>query len=234
MSKVLIIQQWFGLGDCIWGQTIANDYINDGYKVLWPVKEEWVEGLQRAYPKVTFVDHELIPINYENKRLYEENGFTYLPMRFSESLMRKPYKFHMESKYSFLGKDWKRWKEYAMPVRDISREKELMSIFDIDIKSKYNFIATRFGSDGHRKIDIKIGNDYKNIELEYIPGFSLFDWCSIIQFASEIHAVSSSTLYLFEVLTLTAKSVHLYPRVPLESDFKYVEFLFSKNYILHT
>lgn len=231
--KVLIIQQWFGLGDIIWGQTIANDYINDGYKVLWPVKQEWVEGLQRAYPKVTFVDHELIPINYENKRLYEENGFTYLPMRFSESLMRKPYKFHMESKYSFLGKNWERWKEYAMPVRDRNRERKLMTILGIDITGQYNFIATTFGSNGNRAIEIKTSNNFKNIELKYIEGYSLFDWCGVIEYAAEIHAVSSSTLYLFEILDLSAKSVHLYCRKPIETNFAYVDFLFSKPYILH-
>lgn len=233
MSKVLVIQQWFGLGDIIWGQTIANDFIKAGYKILWPAKKEWVDGLRRAYPAIEFIDHELVPIDYENKKFYEKNGFTYLPMRFSESLMGKPYKFHMESKYSFLGKDWRTWREHAMPKRDRRKEEMLFDRLGIEPMEEYNFVATNFGSAGSREIEIVVNNDFKNIHLKPIEGFSLFDWCGVIERASEIHAVSSSTLYLFELLNLEAKSIHLYCRKPLEQNFDYVSFLFTKPYILH-
>lgn len=233
MSKVLIIQQFFGLGDIIFGQTIANDYINEGYKVLWPVKAEWVEGLRRAYPKVEFIDHELVPINYDRRSPHEENGFTYLPMRYSEYLMGRPYKLHMVSKYEYLKKDWKRWKEFAAPHRDQAKEMELMKLLGIAIGDKYNFISTVFGSAANHKIEINVGNQYKNIELKNIPGFSLFDWCGVIEWAATIHAVSSSTLYLFELLHLNAEEVHIYNRNGIEKNLDYVRFLFTKNYILH-
>lgn len=34
-SKLLIVQQFFGCGDICFGQTIANDFIKEGYKVLY-------------------------------------------------------------------------------------------------------------------------------------------------------------------------------------------------------
>lgn len=234
MGNVLIVQQYFGLGDIIWGQSIAHHYIKQGYRVLWPCQPEWVEGLRRAYPAIEWIDYSLLPINYENRSLHEHNGFTYLPMRYAEWILKRPYKFHMISKYDFVNLDWKTWKDHAMPFRNEAKEAALCSaiglIQDFD---KFNFIATKFGSNANHEIKIEIKNDYRNVELKYVPGFSLFDWCWIIENAQTIHAVSSSTLYLFELLNLSAKEVHLYTRKPVEKSFEYVEFLFSKPYILH-
>lgn len=233
MSMVLIVKQFQGMGDIIFTQTIAHDYIKEGYRILWPVRGEWVDGLRRAYPAIEFIDYKLLPINYEDKLYYEKDGFTHLPMRYSEWLMGRPYKYHMESKYAYLGKDWKRWKENAYPARDPRREWGLENKLEIRADEKYNFVATTFGSDASNKVEIKTNNDFRNVELSYVPGYSLFDWCKIIENAETIHAVSSSTLYLFELLLLKAKEVHLYVRHPIERDFSYVDFLFSKPYILH-
>lgn len=232
MKPVVIVQQFFGLGDIIFCQTIAQDYISEGYRVLWPCKPEWVEGLRRAYPDVEWIDHTLLPLNYENKKMYEKDGFVYLPMRYSEYLMGRPYKDHMKSKYEYLGKEWTRWREHAMPSRDLYEEDLLMAKFGIEVGDDYNFVAMEFGSDRNHKINIDLNNGLKNIELTQIPGFSLFDWCGIIENATNIHAVSSSTLYLFEMLNLKAKVINLYKRSN-ELNFDYVDFLFTKNYKLH-
>ena len=231
-SKLLIVQQYFGSGDAIFGQTIANDFIMAGYKVLWPIMPGSVEGFNRAYPNVTFIDYNLVKINYENKEYKEIDGILHLPMRYSESLMGKPYKFHMESKYSYLGKDWRTWKTGGIYKRDSRKESDLMKLLDIDDGEPYNLISTIFGTGGQHKIEISINNDYKNIEMRSIESFSLFDWGKVIENAREIHAVSSASLYLFELLDLHCP-IHLYCRKPLEANFQFVEFLFSKPYILH-
>lgn len=231
-NKLLIIQQYFGAGDCIWGQAIANDFIKEGYKVLWPIMPSFVEGFNRAYPNVTFIDYNLVKVNYENKEFKEIDGILMLPMRYSEHLMGKPYKFHMESKYSFLDKDWRTWKRGATYKRDQNKESDLMKILGIG-PGPYNLISTTFGSGGQHKIEISVNNDYKNIEMRNIEGYSIFDWSGVIENAETIHAVSSASLYLFELLDTIAKEIHLYCRKPIEHDFKFVEFLFSKPYILH-
>lgn len=234
MSKVLIVQQYFGAGDAIWGQTIANDFIKKGYKVIWPLLPAFVEGFNRAYPKVTFIDYNLVKVNYENKEFKEIDGVLMLPMRYSEHLMGKPYKFHMESKYSFLGKDWKTWKHGAKFRRDTKKEMELMNHLGLlDDESPYNLVSTVFGSKGQYKLDISVNNEYKNIEMRNIEGYSLFDWSMVIENATTIHAVSSASLYLFELLDYTAKEVHIYTRKPIEPNLEYTRFLMSKDYILH-
>ncbi|MBP6477748.1 MAG: hypothetical protein KBA90_13890 [Chitinophagaceae bacterium] len=230
-SKVLLIQQFFGLGDQLFAMTIAHDYIKEGYKVLWPVLPSLVEGLNRAYPKVTFIDYNLVKVNYENREFKEFDGVLMLPMRYSERLMNRPYKDHMISKYEYLKKDWKRWK-HTMFERDYEKENKLVKHLGID-REPYNLVSTIFGSNAEHKIDIKVNNEYRNIEMQNIPGFSLFDWSLVIENAATIHAVSSASLYLFELLTLVAKEVHIYNRTPIEKNLDYVRFLFSKNYILH-
>lgn len=232
-NKLLVIQQFFGLGDCVFAQTIANDFIEEGYKVLWPVEPHFVEGLNRAYPNVIFIDRTKLNINYENKEFKEIDGMLQLPMRYSESLMGKPYKFHMESKYSFLGKNWRTWKSGGVYKRDSEKESNLMKILGIDNGERYNLVSTTFGSGGQHKINISVNNEYKSIEMQNIEPYSLFDWSRVIENAEEIHAVSSASLYLFELLDLSSKSVHLYVRKPIEQDFGYVDFLFTKKYILH-
>lgn len=231
-NKLLIIQQYFGLGDIIWGQTIANDFIKGGYKVVWPVMPQLAEGLNRAYPNVLFIDYTLLKVDYENKNFYEIDGVHYLPMRYSESLMSKPYKYHMESKYSFLGKDWRTWKEGAVFERSRAKEQALLEELGIKPGDKFNLVSTIFGSKAEHKIDISVSNGFRNIEMVSIEGYSLFDWAGVMERAAEIHAVSSATLYLFEILDIKSP-IHLYVRKPIEQDFSYVDFLFSKPYILH-
>jgi hypothetical protein len=230
--KTLYIQQPFGIGDCIFTQTIAQDYIQSGYNVIWPVEPHFVEGLKAAYPKVDWRSKKQVKINYENRVHYiDEHGNEYLPMRYAESLLGLPYKYHMKSKYDFLGKDWRRWKEHATPQRDEEKEAHLMETLQINKDESYTLVNTTFGSGFQR--EIKIPKQARQINMRAIDGFSLFDWCSVIENASEIYAVSTSTLYLFEILTLKAKQIHLYRRLPYENHFDFVKFLFTKNYILH-
>jgi hypothetical protein len=233
-SKLLIVQQYFGAGDIIFCQSIAHHFIQQGYKVLWPVEKHFVEGFNRAYPDVLFVDRNLMSgFDFENKKYREEAGVRLLPLRYSEYLMGRPYKFHMVSKYTYLDLDWVIWRKHARPIRDMEKENRLLNALGIENGQEYNFTQTLFGSSLQRPINIEVSNGLPNIELCAVEGFSLFDWCSVIERATNIHAVSSATLYLFEILHLAAKSIHLYVRKPVEQDFEYVNFLFTKPYILH-
>jgi hypothetical protein len=71
------------------------------------------------------------------------------------------------------------------------------------------------------------------IYLQRLEGYTLLDWSAIIENATIIHAVSSSSLYLFETLNLKAKEIHLYSRKAGQRDFDMIKPLMSKNYILH-
>ena len=63
--------------------------------------------------------------------------------------------------------------------------------------------------------------------------YTLLDWAGVIEGATEIHAVSSSCIYLFETLQLKAKEIHLYSRRAGQRDFEMIRPILSKNYIYH-
>ncbi len=220
-------------GDIIFIQTILKDFIKEGYEIIYPVKKEFYEGLKYAYPYINFIPDTFIqPEIFNIKEDCIVNGVRILPIRWSESLMGRPYKLHMESKYAFFGKDWKTWKQ-SMYCRNEEKENELFELLGLNDGEPYNLKSTFFGSNAQYMAYILVNNSYKDIELTNIAGYSLFDWSKVIENATTIHAASSSSLYLFELLDLSAKEVHIYNRYPIEQNLDYVRFLFTKDYILH-
>lgn len=234
MDKTIVVLQPFGIGDHIYTISLCHEFISDGYKIIYPVQQQFLEGNNRAYSEINFVSETLFkPEIFTHRKDFILDGVRILPVRFSESIMNRFYKYHMISKYELFGKDWRIWKRNAYPKRYADKENELKKVLGLSEGEQYNFIQTKFGSNGKYQTNISIDNGLRNIELKQIEGFSLFDWCEIIEDATTIHSVSSSTLYLYELLDLKAESINLYVRKPIERNFDYVSFLFTKPYILH-
>lgn len=234
MNKLMLVEQPFGVGDICYTQSLINDFISEGYEIIWPVQDHFVMWLNEAYPKVKFIPASLIrPEMLEIKKDCEVNGMRILPIRFAEHIMGRPYKFHMVSKYELYEKDWRMWSRDAVPTRNITKEKELRSSLGIVKGMKYNFVHTKFGSNGQHHINISPNNDYPNIEMRMNDGFSFFHYCGVIESAEEIHSVSSGSLYLYGSLNLSASAVHIYNRTGIEKNLDYVRFLIPENFILH-
>jgi len=230
----IIPNQPFGHGDIHFTITLAK-IIADGRPILWPIFPQFVEGFNRAFPDITFVDWRTLQIDYNNTNQYEcivENVgvCTILPFRFAGDLLKLPYRYVMKAKYLLYGLDWQIWKEQAMWVRDTSKEYDIAFDNYIGSKNPNILINNTFGSEGNLRINIPI----KGVEMKITNGISLFDYSKLIEDATEIHTVSTSIIYLLEMLDLTAKEIHLYPRVPIETDFKNIDYLLQKHkYIPH-
>lgn len=221
-------------GDIIFCQSIAQHFISNGQQVIWPVKNEYFEGVERAYPDINWVPDSIVkPEVFNIKEKIEYDGMLVAPIRWSDSYMKVPYKDVMVAKYTMYDMDWMEWRNHATPKRSAEREDALMRHLGIAKYEPYNLLSVNFGSGVKRTADINISNGLRNIEMDFIEGYSLFDWCGIIEKARTIHAVSSSSLYLFEVLPLRAEEIHLYARKPVESDLSFVKPLLTKDYILH-
>lgn len=231
--KTVCILQAFGCGDAIFSQNIAHHFIEQGYNVLWPVKPHFVDGLQRAYPKITWVPDTCIkPEIFDIKEKIEYDGMLIAPIRWSDSYMKLPYKEVMKAKYLMYHMDWRTWKDHAIWHTDLDKQTALLSHLGIKYGDMYNLINKRFGTNAERSVDIELKNEFRNIEMTEIPGYSLFDWAMVISGAVTIHTVSTAILYLLECLPLN-KEIHLYCRKPIETDFKFVDYIFTKPYILH-
>jgi hypothetical protein len=237
MSRVLMPIQYFGLGDIIFEQTVVRNLMQHGDKVLWGVEPIFVDGLNRAYPDFTFIDYQSLRVDLTQRAKHRSSyGFEMLPFQYSVDLCNVPYKFCMASKYMLYNMDYNIWKEKAMWHRDAVREFNLFHSLglDEDNTEPYNLINDTFRSNLSGRVDIEVDNGFRNIRMSVLPDYSLFDWAMVIQKAATIHTVSTSIIYLLELLELRATEIHLYPRKPEEMNFENIDYILkSHNYILH-
>lgn len=236
----IIINQPCGIGDIIFCMTIARRWKEEGHEIYWPVLPQFLEGLKRGYPDIIFMDWRTIKIDYERKDEHDTviDGTQYrvIPLRWNVEIMNVPYFSCMSSKYSLFGWDFKDWKEKAMWWRDEEQENKLLDFYrSQSLTEGYNVVNRIYGSDMKLSIPlskINPGNGQFCLPLMGDKNiFSLFDYAKVLENASEIHTVSTSILYLLELLDIQCP-IHLYER-PTDPGFKQVNYLFTKPYILH-
>lgn len=236
----LLINQPFGLGDVIFCMTLARNWIKEGHTITWPVFSQFVDQLNRAYPDVTFIDWQSIKVDYNRKDEHDWENYRVVPLRWNVQLMNVPYKECMSSKYSLFGLDWNTWKEGARWERDEEKEMKLFGGTRVYYLTKtdcsiepYRLINNTFGSDSKLKISIpNLSDDLPNIYMQNYDGYSLFDWALILERATEIHTVSTSIIYILEMLDISCP-IHIYKREPIEKNHdNYSYILKSHNYIL--
>lgn len=237
-----IISQPFGLGDVIFSMTAIRKLKNETNTIIWPVLPEYVEGLNYAYPEIQFKDWtQTTGIDYNRKDRHKIDADTeYIPLRWQDV----PLKECMKNKYGYFGYDYHDWKKNADYKRNYEKEFELFYELGLKFGDRYNLINSTFGctkdgtiaKPGQHNInsmwwDNKGGKD---IMFEIKEGYSMFDWSTVIQNATNVYTVSTSSLYLFELLDMRAEEIHLYLRKPFEKNHdNYSYLLSSKNYILH-
>jgi hypothetical protein len=232
MKKHIIIQR-FGLGDHIFSMGAIR--MLDGV-VIWPTLPEYVEGHSRAYPDIVWVDWNLINLDWNRKDRYMLGGLDVIPLAHQDV----PITSAMKNKHAYLGLDWRDWKTGAMWHRDYEKEAALLAHLNIKDGDQFALINVNFGCwskaglrSGSSKAYVGVSTNLRQISLDFLPGFSLFDWAGVIERASYIASVSTSLLYLLELLELKASEVHLFPRLPYETNFANVSYIFTKTYILH-
>lgn len=243
-----VILQTFGIGDVIFSQTAIELYrtkesIN---RIFWPVRPEWIEGLQRAYPKITFIDHRTSGVDFERKDWHSQTliheGKSILveniPLRWCVQLMKVPYQDCMKAKYTMFREDWQKWRKYGMFKRDAVREAKLFRLLGLQMNEPYVLENRRFRQDESGIIQTKAkdtcySNAWRHVEMRSILGFSLFDWAGVIENAREIHTVSTSIIYIFELLAKLRPQIFIYIRKPDEKSHRNYDYLLTSNdYVL--
>lgn len=229
--------QAFGIGDCIFTASLGKHWTEQGDRVIWGVEPHFVEALNRAYPFITYVDKRILSIDYNVKvRMPYADGIIE-PIRWSDSIMKVQYWQVMRAKYDMYGLDFNTWRD-VKPQRS-NKEVALLTSLGIGtdhngLLNRYNLISPYYGSNSQFKAPIEVNNGLPNIYMTSIEGYSIFDWQVVIENAFTIHAVSSSIVYLLELLSLNATEVHLYPRhMEKETWWKNIEYLCTKKYVIH-
>lgn len=230
----IIINQFFGLGDVLFCIEIARRYIKKGHKVVWALEPHYL-NIAKHFPEIQFVDKNLLHIDYTSRKEINGNGFKVIPLRFSDSIMKVHYSECMKSKYMMFNLDWKMWRGLENSwIRFSGNENKLFDVLGIKPDEMYCVVNMQFrnGGKGHRHINIS--TDKKIVEMRMIPGFSLLDWAKVLEYASEIHTVSTSIIYLLEMINSRATNIHIYVRRPDEKNHDNYSYILTHrhNYIL--
>jgi hypothetical protein len=236
----LVIDQQHGIGDIIMSLTMARR-LQKRYnrKIVWHVLNHftWLRdyiGDINFCRQVNFdsiVARKMCGIS--SRKEFGTNGFyDYIPLAYSKEICGVPYKEVMKSKYWLMGMHWEEWKEECYFTRDKQKERSLMNMLCLREGEEFNLISNFFKSDYSGEQQIHVNNGLRNIHMQPIMGYTLFDWCGVIERATTIHAVASSINYLIEILNVQASEIGIYIRRPDESSHDNYNFIATKpNYI---
>lgn len=254
--RYAVVLQWFGIGDVIFSRTAIElyDQKEGPYDdIFWPVRPEWVDGLSRAYSgrgigrnRLHFIDYRTCGIDFERRDWESQSliweGKSYvvenIPLRWCVQLMKVPYQDCMKSKYSMFRQDWQKWKKHGMFRRDASKEAKLFQVLGLRPNEPYVLENRRFRQDETGIVTTKAkdtcySNAWRHVEMRSIEGFSLFDWAGVIENAREIHTVSTSIIYIFELLAKLKPQIFIYIRKPDEKSHRNYDYLLTSNdYVL--
>jgi hypothetical protein len=215
-NKICLINQAAGLGDILLCQKIAAHVIDLGYKVVWPVVDQYnyiSEYIQT--PDIIFCS---VKDDFIGKETYEKNGiefiqtdnFLYLPINNADRVISSKSMLYAKYDYCQLSPD--KWQNYFEIKRNYSREEKLINHFNITPGEKYNVVNKTFATPPNTITNHSIHpkNDYRIINMEILGWDRIFDWMGILENAEEIHTVDTSlTLILTK---LNVKNVHIYER----------------------
>jgi hypothetical protein len=232
-KKILFNQPYF-LGDIIFVMALIQKYVNDGYDILYPVRDEYY-NLQKNFPTVKMIPLSKFP-EYEkyntHQVIVEDSVYIVLSLRYSYERVTTQ---HMKNKYECVGLPMKMWRDIKI-VRDYNMENKLFIELGLKPDEKYNLI-NEFHRPFFHRTPIIIKNEYKNIYMSKLGNYSLLDWIGIMEKAQSIHTIATSLIFLMDSIDTMPKDMYLYRRYKGEehnggywdhSDYNY---LLNKNYI---
>lgn len=220
----VIINQPFGIGDILFLSPLVSNL--DIEMAVWPIVDhyEWISKYIEI-PNVTFIKKSIFNINHYPD--YHE-----IPFQIADHLIANSEDC-MHAKYMLLDADLELWRTLKI-TRNFEKEEKLKQLLNINATDEFILINNNFaGPEFNYKTNIELQTNSRIIQLEYIDGFTLLDWCGVLELANEIHTVSTSLFFVIESLNLEKTSLHLYPRRPLDKDLSPIKTLINNKWICH-
>lgn len=220
----VIINQPFGVGDVLFLSPLVAQL--DVEHIVWPIVDHyyWVKDYVKINNLTFIKSSEFNPSNYE--------GYVEVPLQHAHALIPQAEDC-MEAKYMLLEADPELWRTLNF-TRNTEKETQLKQYLNINPNDKFIFVNNNFaGPEYNYKVDIKPQTNLRIIHQEYIDGFTLLDWCGVLEQANEIHTVSTAIFFVIEALKLEKTPLHLYPRKPIDKDLSPIKTLISNRWICH-
>lgn len=191
-----------------------------GYTVIWPLREKilWIKDY---IPDIEFCS---VDDDFPGKEYYGQDliivspQFVYLGLM-NTHLWGNNYEVRdedtcmvMNSKYLLMHMDWNNWSDGFKFKRNSDKENDLYyNVLGLKDNSDYVFVNRYANTDNRRNDNLNFPKfDIPTIELQILDGFSLFDWCKVIENAKEIHTAHTSINYLIEKLNIKAEKYLMY------------------------
>lgn len=191
-----------------------------GYHVVWPLKDEilWIKDY---IPDIEFCSRQ---DEFPGKQHYGQDFVILSPQFIYLGLMNTHFWQNdygvedqdtcmvMHSKYLMMQLDWTNWSEGFQFDRKIDKENDLYyNVLGLKDDSEYIFVNRYANTENRRNNQLTFPEfDLPVIDLQILKGFSLFDWCKVIENAQEIHTVHTSMPYLIDRLNIKAKKYYMY------------------------
>jgi hypothetical protein len=210
-NKICLIHHFAGIGDIFYLQYVARKYMAMGYRIIWPLKDEllWIQDY--------IVDIQFCSVNdnFPGKEYYGQDLIIISPQFVYLGIMR-PHLWDinspkvMSSKYQVLNLNCENWVEGFKYNRNTEKENELYyNVLGLTDNSEYVYVNSFYNTDNYESnIFANQEYEYPVIENQIIEGYSLFDWCKVLENAKEIHTTPTSVCYLLETIDTKGKLVY--------------------------
>jgi hypothetical protein len=200
MAKKLGIIQTRGLGDIVIALPIANHYRREGWDVLWPIVDEWVEPLSKSIPWIKWIpmvpDQGLFFYHTPLERLKNFKCDEILPLyqaltgqTFHDEAFFQHTKFD-QYKYFKAGVPFhEKWRLAECIIRDPVAEQ---SLFD-KLVINPNYVVVHLEGSDHRAAwdPSMVPSDWQIIEITPSITNNVFDWLTILERAQSLILVDS-------------------------------------------
>lgn len=234
MNNHCLIKQPAGIGDIFSVQKIVHYYLSCGYTVTYPVLPQLLyikdylvyEGLNFVSTDSNF-NHKDIFLSSQNTPIQLEDGTHYIPLEHASQTIPGCV---IRAKYNLIGIDWQDWRDYFIFNRNIDRENSLFyDVLKLSDNTKYNFINNIFGTLPGSFIHhgVRSTNNLQDINVSYIEGYTVFDWCKVLENASGIYTVDTSFLFIIEKLNLKTEELQMWSR---GGTYTSIDGLFNKKW----
>jgi len=236
-SKKILINQPYFLGDIIFVMALIQKFVNEGYDVIFPVRDEYY-GLQKNFPTVNMIPLSQFP-QYEKynrvEPVFVDNEYQVISLR--HSFTRKGLPYHMRNKYECIVLPMDLWREIKY-VRDYKIENKLFDEIGVSSDEKYNLI-NEFHRPFFHRTPIPVDNGNKNVYMMQLEGYSLLDWIGVMEKAQTLHMIASASQYVMETIPTMPVEKHIYRRYRgVEHnggywDHRDYQYLFNGEYVWH-
>lgn len=217
-----LIKQPAGIGDIFFLQKVATKLAKRGDTVVWPVKNEIFPLTEYiVQPNVLYIRENCEPVTYYTKDATPLE-FESADKHFSGSVML--------AKYKLIETEWNDWADYFNFNRN--KEKEDYVYYDVcklKDNDKFTFVNRNYGTQPNFQVCKYINLDKftgKIAEMQFLNDITLFDWCKVIENATEIHTVETSLNYIIEKLDIKG-SLNMYSKWS-PPNYDHVKMLFKK------